>query len=301
MITFAADVNIWRFQPHPEVWFIVLATIGLAVYAVRVIGPKVQAAAPVYSRLNRNAFLVGLVALWIASDWPMHDVSEEYLYFVHMIQHLLITFIVPPLFLMAVPEWLGRLIVSEEGTAGVWIRRLSRPVAAGFAFNFVVALTHTKVVVNTSVDSGIFHYVVHLIVFLTALLMWIPVVSPLPELRSTKPGQMIYLFMMSILPTIPAAFLTFAQVPLYRSYDHPVRLWGVTVTEDQQYAGLIMKLGGGIFLWTVIAFIFFQWTRNHAGREVQMRKVNRDGEVVLTFEEVQQAFDAASPAPADRS
>ena len=308
----AADTDIWRFQPHPEVWMIVLSTIALGFYAVRVVGPKaVAAGTPVASRQNRISFGVGLVVLWIAADWPMHDISEEYLYFVHMIQHLLITFVVPPLLLMSVPEWLGRLIVSEDGSAGKWIRRLSRPVAAGALFNFAVAVSHITVVVNASVESGLFHYLVHLMVFTTAMLMWIPVVSPLPELRSTPPGQMIYLFMMSIIPTIPAAFLTFARNPIYEAYDHPVRLWGISVVQDQQAAGVIMKLIGGFYLWTVIAIIFFTWSSSQEKSSRNMRRVGADGTVtpsldvsddgeVLTFEDVQEVFETVPPAPAEQ-
>ena len=161
-----ADIDIWRYQPHPEVWMIVGFTVALGFYAVRVIGPKVvPAGTPITTRQQRRSFGVGVLLLWIASDWPMHDISEEYLYFVHMFQHLMITFLIPPLMLMAVPEWLGRLIVSSDGSAGTWIRRLSRPVAAGFLFNFFVAITHLTQVVNTSVSNGLFHYAIHLAVF----------------------------------------------------------------------------------------------------------------------------------------
>lgn len=298
---FAAEVDIWRYQPHPEVWLVIAGALALATYAVRVIGPKaVRPGEAIVTRRNNIAFGVGLALLWFAADWPMHDISEEYLYFVHMIQHLLLTFIIPPILLLAVPEWLGRLMVSESGTAGVWIRRLSRPVAAGFLFNLGAALVHFKVVVNTSVDVGVFHYLVHFVVFSTALLMWIPVVSPLPELRISKPGQMLYLFLMSILPTIPAAFLTFANQPLYESYDHPVRLWGISVIQDQQAAGVVMKLAGGIYLWAVITYLFFTWAKSGERTDRQMRRVNADGEVVLTFEQVQEAFETSPSAPADQ-
>ena len=51
------------------------------------------------------------------------------------------------------PEWLARLIVSEDGSTGVWVRRLTRPVTAAVLFNVVVALTHLTWVVNTSIGS----------------------------------------------------------------------------------------------------------------------------------------------------
>ena len=171
-IILGADLDIWRYQPHPEVWLIVGAAVGLGFWATQVIGPKVVTdGSPIVTARQRRAFIAGVILLWIASDWPMHDISEEYLYFVHMIQHLMLTFVIPPLLLMAIPEWLARLIVSNDGTSGAWIKRMSRPVIAGFLFNFVVAITHTTQVVNTSVEIGVFHYFVHLVVFVSALLM----------------------------------------------------------------------------------------------------------------------------------
>ena len=67
---------------------------------------------------NKIAYVAGIAVLWIASDWPLHDISEEYLYSAHMIQHLLISMIVPPLLLTAMPEWLARLIISDQGRVG---------------------------------------------------------------------------------------------------------------------------------------------------------------------------------------
>ena len=153
----------------------------------------------------------------------------------------------------------GALIVSPDGSVGVWVRRLTRPVAAAVLFNVLVALTHLTYVVNTSIGNGVFHYLVHLTIFVAALLMWMPVVSPLPELRAGYAGQGLYLFLNSVLPTVPGGFLTFAQQPLYEVYDHPIRLWGITVTDDQQAAGLIMKLGGGFYIWLIIGVVFFKW------------------------------------------
>lgn len=299
----AADLDIWRYQFHPEVWLIVAAGIGFGFYATRVIGPKVvPAGESVVTAAQKRYFGLAMFLLWLASDWPMHDISEEYLYSVHMVQHLLITLVVPPLLLLAIPEWLARLVVSSDGESGTWVRRWSRPVVAGLLFNVIVAFTHLTWVVNTSIEVGLFHYFVHLVVFVSALLMWQPVVSPLPELRVTPPGQVIYLFLMSVLPTVPGAFLTFAEGALYEVYDHDVRLWGLDITSDQQGAGLIMKLGGGTYLWIIIAFVFFRWAGKSEDRTqgtiVRRRTSDDDGRPVseLTYEQVQQAFESSPPA-----
>jgi len=302
MTFLAADTDIWRYQAHPEVWLIVATILAFGYWVIRVLGPKaVPAGEPVVTRRQKMFFAGAVLLLWAASDWPMHDISEEYLYGVHMVQHMLITLVIPPLFLLSVPEWLARLIVSTDGTSGIWVRRLTRPVTAAVLFNVLIAVTHMKTIVNFSIENGVFHYFVHLCVFSAALLMWMPVVSPLPELRASYPGQMIFLFLNSVLPTVPGAFLTVAESPLYRVYDHDVRVWGISAVDDQQFAGLIMKLGGGFYIWAIIAFLFFRWVSSNEltlrpGNDAIVRSADplaSDAEATLTFEEVQTAFERA--------
>ena len=248
------DYDLWRWTPHPEVWVIVLAALAVGVYVVRVLAP---AAGEAVERRRKACYLAAVGLLWLASDWPVHDISEEYLYSVHMVQHLLITLVVPPLLLLATPEWIARRVVDPSRPSA---RRLLRPVVVGVTFNLVVAVTHIPWVVNLSADNGVFHYAIHLVLFVTAIAMWLPVCGPFEELRLQPLPKMFYLFAMSVLPTVPAGFLTFAQSTIYEAYDTPLRLWGVTVAGDQQMAGLIMKIVGGLYLWMIIAAVFFRWS-----------------------------------------
>jgi len=267
-----ASPDPWRWQAHPEVWFLVVAVIAFGWWATRVIGPRVvPVGEPITTPFQRRVFLVATVLLLVSADWPVHDIAEEHLYAVHMVQHLVITFIVPPLFLLAMPDWLARLLVLDEGRGSRVLRRMAHPVVAGVLFNSLIALTHWSGVVQWSFDSGAFHYGVHLALFLSALLMWVPVAAPLPELRISVPGQMIYLFLMSVIPTIPAAWLTFAEGTVYRHYDDGYQAFGVTVRSDQQAAGLIMKLLGGFYLWGIIIVKFIGYSRIHHRENQQMR------------------------------
>ncbi len=293
-----AGVDFFRWQPHPEVWLLLVGIVALALFAVRVIGPKVLTdGSPIVTRRQRGWFAAGLVVLWAASDWPLHDISEEYLYSAHMLQHLLLAFVAPPLFLLATPTWLARLVVGDGWFAGRVLRRLARPVVAGVLFNFVVLFTHWQNVVNTSVANAPVHYGVHVLVVFSALLMWLPVCGPVPELRMSLPGQMIYLFLMSIVPTVPAAWLTFAEGVVYSAYDTPARLWGLSATTDQQLAGLIMKLAGGTYLWGLIVVLFFRWASRHEAAERAGRVVTE--RELLTWEQVEAEFERLGPAPKD--
>ncbi|MBO31305.1 MAG: hypothetical protein CL439_07885 [Acidimicrobiaceae bacterium] len=250
----------WRWQPHPEVWLLVLAVIFFGFWAKR-IGPKVlPAGTPIATTPQKICFVVAVLLLYLAADWPVHDIAEEHLYFVHMIQHVVITLIVPPLFLLALPSWLARLIILEGGYGSKIIRRLSHPITAALIFNGLSALTHWTSVVQWSYESGIFHYFVHLTLFISGLLMWMPVVSPLKELRISPPAQMLYLFLISVIPTIPSAWLTFAEGTVYKHYDDGFEMWGISVVTDQQAAGAIMKIIGGFYLWGIILVKFFRYT-----------------------------------------
>jgi len=253
-----AQADPWRFQWHPEVWLLVAFLTAAYVYMVRVIGPRaVPAGTPVVTRFNIGCFVAAMVMMWIASDWPMHDISEEYLYSAHMLQHMMLSYFLPPLVLMATPEWLLRVLVGT-GRGYRVLAFFTRPVIAAVLFNMIVIITHIPDVVAASVESGPLHYSLHLAVVVFSLLMWMPVVGPFPELQMTPIGKCIYLFIQSLVPTIPAAWLTFADGAVYKSYDQPVRVWGMSVVADQQLAGAIMKTGGSIFLWSVIIYLFFR-------------------------------------------
>lgn len=292
----ATSADAWRWQAHVEVWVLVLGVLAMALYAVRVVGPKVVPhGRPVVTARQQGFFWAGLILLWVASDWPIHDIAEEYLFSVHMVQHLLLSLIVPPLFLLATPTWLARLVVPEGSRVDRVIGQLARPVVAGFLFNLVVAVTHIPSVVNASIESGPLHYAVHVLVVSSAFLMWTPVCGPFPERRMPMPGQMVYLFLMSILPTIPAAWLTFAEGTVYTGYDTPFRLWGVTLASDQQAAGMIMKVVAGFYLWGLIFTLFFRWAHRHA--QADEAGITASEKDVLTWNDVEDEFRRIPPPP----
>jgi len=210
----------------------------------------------------------------VASDWPVHDVAEGYLYSFHMVQHLLLTMGVALLLLVGTPAWMARRVLGA-GRRLRAVRTMSRPVTGLIQFNIILVLSHWPVVVEATVRYDALHFLAHSVLLLSALLMWMPVASPLPEIsRAKPPTQMLYLFLQTVVPTIPASFLTFNSRPLYPIYATFPRLWGISALTDQQTAGLIMKIIGGLYLWLVIAVVFFRW---YASEERQAQ----GGEVLL--------------------
>jgi len=208
-------------------------------------------------------------AIVVASEWPVHDLAEGFLYSVHMIQHLILSLVVPPLLLAGMPAWLARALLP--GRAMRMARALTRPFVALIIFNAGIVFLHWPVIVNGSVGNEAGHFGLHALLLGISLIMWTPVLSPLLELpRLSYPGQMMYLFLQSIVPTVPASFLTFGDRPLYRVYETFVHPWGISTLADQRTAGLIMKLLGGFVLWGFIAVIFFRWAKIERDEGVDM-------------------------------
>ena len=297
----SAAAEPWKFHAHPEVWLLIAGIIVLGIYSVRVIGPKVvPVGAPIVTTKQRAAFVAGVIVLWLVSDWPLHDIAENYLYSAHMVQHMLMMFIAAPLFLLATPRWLADLLLADRTRPARAVLWLTRPLPAGVIFNAVIVVLHWPGVVKMSVQSGPIHYSMHLLLFSSALLMWMPVCGPIEERRLYAPAKMLYLFLQSVVPTVPAGFLVFAENPVYKVYDHGPRLWGIGVLGDQQVAGAIMKLVGGLFLWVVITVVFFRWAaieqRKDRRPAVNTPTVLPDG---LTFEGVSDTFDRLGPAQSE--
>jgi len=286
----AVNTQPWRFQQHIEVWVLVVAVTASYIYAIRVIGPRVVTSGRVMTRKQLVAVVFGVLFLWLASDWPIHDISEEYLYSVHMFQHMVYSYFVPPLILIATPSWLFDLIFASRRSRTV-MQFMTKPVVAGLLFNCVVMITHIPALVNQSVSNGPLHYALHVLVVTTSLLMWFPICGPDRSRHLGYGAKMIYLFLMSVVPTVPAAWLTFAEGAVYKHYDIAVRVWGLSVTTDQQLAGAIMKTGGSIFLWSIMIFIFF---KRFIGKFFAEASYAPQAEPVLTFDEVENVFKSTA-------
>jgi len=270
-------------HPHPSVW-LVLGGIWVA-YLVTVRRHRAVAGGPSDGRRRTTLFSVGMACLWLGADWPVHDLAEGYLYSAHMAQHLLFTLVAPPLLIAGMPAWMWRDILRPR-----WLflafRFLTRPIVALILFNGLLLFTHWPEVVDASVRSELTHFSLHVLLFGSAILMWWPVMSPLVELPPlTPPAQMIYLFVQSLAPTIPASFLTFGHTLLYPVYGTFPRIWGISALNDQLIAGLLMKLVGGFILWGFVATIFFRW---HA-------REKRDGWDALALRHVERELRSKVP------
>jgi putative membrane protein len=266
------------FEIHPDVWLIVGAIAAAYVVALVRLGP-LYAPNPQRpaTRLQMTCFGASMLTMFVASEWPIHELGERYLFSIHMVQHLTYSLVCAPLLLLGTPAWLARLVLERLHLLRV-VRVLSRFVPAMIVYNVVLIVTHTPAVVSWGLGSGVAHFSLHALLLLSSLIVWMPVVSPLPEVpRLQPPLRMAFLFMQSVLPTIPAAFLAYGSSPLYKDYEHYARLWGISVGSDESMAGAVMKTAGGVVLWIVIAIVFFRWFAAEESTSGPVRrKLSRD-------------------------
>jgi putative membrane protein len=107
--------------------------------------------------------------------------------------------------------------------------------------------------------------------------MWVPVIGFNDEIRPISPAAKIgYLFLQSLLPTIPASFLAFGTEPLYSAYVMSDNIFSISVINDQTLAGLILKLGGGIILWISILVIWMRWYQDEKTFDDVVRNNSND-------------------------
>lgn len=248
------------FHMHADVLLLAVVLEGGYLWALSRLRPaETSAGERAVSRRHIAWYSAGVATLVVATAWPVHDLAERYLLSVHMTQHLLLSLVVPPMLLLGMPPWLLRKVISPAPLR--WVARyLTRPMIALVLFNGVIVLTHWPALVDVMLRHHALHLMGHVALFGSATLMWWPVVDPLPETPGlSHPGRMLYLFLQSVVPTVPASFLTFGREPLYAFYAEAPRVWGLSAITDQTVAGLIMKLAGGLILWGVIAVIFFRW------------------------------------------
>jgi putative membrane protein len=214
------------------------------------------------SGLQKLSFYAGLFVIFASLNGPLHDLSDYYLFSAHMVQHLLLSLLVPPLLIGGLTGEMLRPLVRHPAAFAL-ARRVTRGAAAFAIFNVVVAVWHIPEVYGTAMAYHPVHILQHLMFMATATLMWWPILSPLPELpRLAYPGQMLYCFLMSLPMSIIAIYITMADHVLYTAYASAPRVWGIAPQMDQYIGGLIMWIPGGLFFYVVMTFVFFRWAKH---------------------------------------
>jgi putative membrane protein len=204
-------------------------------------------------------FGLGLIVIYVSLASPLHDISERYLFTAHMVQHLLLTLVVPPLLLLGTPGWMLSPLV-RPGLVRRLAAWLTSPLIAFILFNVAFALSHLPALYDLTLENHGAHVVEHLIFMGTAVLMWWPILSPMPELpRIAAPVQILYVFFQTIPSSAVGALITLSESPLYQMYASAPRVFGLSALMDQQIGGALMWVGGGVYFLILATVIFFVW------------------------------------------
>ncbi len=258
----------WNAEPSIVLGLGALTTLYFVAWArwrERLGGP------PDVNRLQVACFSAAIFVLILALVSPIASIGDELLFSIHMLQHLLITLVMPPLLLAGTPGWMIQHLFRPRWV--LWVaRHLTRPLPAYLTFNTLFAISHVPAVYDVIFSNQALHILEHLLLMATSVLLWWPVLSPVPQLpRLSYPAQMLYVFLQTLGGVAVGSFLSLGSTPLYAKYANSPGMWGMTPLVDQQVGGLMMWVGGGTYFFGALAVIFFIWANRDAADQARER------------------------------
>jgi putative membrane protein len=254
------NLTAWSLDPS-------LVYVGLAA-ALYLLGSRKRGGP---TPLQATAFFAGLLTIVIALDSPLDDYADE-LFWAHMLQHVLLLTVAPPLFLLGRPwptMWralpLGpRTAVARTMARARWtapLRALARPLPAWILFNATVVGWHIPAAYNATLTNGTVHVLEHIMFFFTGLLFWARVIDPGPlRPRLVWPVRIAYAAGAMVVGWMLAITLVMVPHPLYSFYgDLASRPGGLTAMDDQQIAAGVMWVLGSISYTVTFLIGFYRW------------------------------------------
>jgi putative membrane protein len=203
-------------------------------------------------------FGLGLLTLWLALETPIDTISDHYLDSVHMLQHVLLGFVAPPLMLLGLsPQMVGRL-VRVPG-----LRAITEPVPAQVIAGLVMIGWHLPPLYNATLYSEPLHVVEHLTFIAAGIVMYWPMLEATSAYArwQMSPGARLLYMLVATLPQDGVALaLIFSRVPFYDYYTHAPRLVAsLTPVIDQTVAGAVLMILGKATLTVAAIAVFFRW------------------------------------------
>jgi putative membrane protein len=242
------------FGEHPSI------PIGVAILIASYLGAcRVAGRRP--SRRNAMWFALAMAAI-LYTHTELDELADARIFSMHMAQHLLETFVIPPLLLLGTPGWMLRPLLLNRAIKPI-ARVLTNPLVAFLIFSTVFVTAHFPPIFEHMCRDENFHIFLHLLFMASGVLLWWPILSPVPELpRLSYPAQILYLFLLMIPMTAVAAPITLATHVIYPWYTEAAHGWGLNPIDDQVLGGLIMWIGQGTYLMFIFTFIFYKWSQS---------------------------------------
>jgi cytochrome c oxidase assembly factor CtaG len=203
-------------------------------------------------------FGLGLVVLWVALETPLDTISDYYLDSVHMLQHVLLGFVSPPLMLLGLSPQMIERIVRVPG-----VRAMTEPVPAQLIAGLVMIAWHLPPLYDATLYSGPLHVVEHVMFIGAGLVMYWPMLeatSAHARWHMSPGAKLIYVLVATLPQDGVALALIFSRVPFYEFYTHAPRLIpSLTPLIDQTVAGAVLMVLGKATLAVAAIAIFLRW------------------------------------------
>ncbi len=223
------------------------------------------------------SFVSGLLVILGSLNGPIHDLSDFYLFSVHMAQHLLLTMVLPPFLIAGIPGWLVAHLVRNSSVRAT-ARFVTRPLVAGTLFSATLILWHTVGAYDLMMRDHEIHVATHLMFMVVAVIMWWPVMSPSPSVPPIGYGmRMLYLFVIGLPMQLVAAIISLSDDLLYPWYQVAPRTWNLSALDDQKLGGLLMWVPGNMWLWGAMSVAFFRWAKHERKQEGMPKAVGEGG------------------------
>lgn len=269
-------LSTWSGDPLP--WIGIVLAVTLYLVAVRIVD-RAHPATRV-PRWRIAAWLAGVAVLALALVSAVHIYAGS-LFTVHMVQHLLLAMVAPPLLALGAPTTLTLRAASPNVRRSVLLPVLhSRPVRAiswppvGWTFFAVVMwATHFSPLFNAALENQTLHSAEHVLYLLAGVLFWWPVVGADPiRWRLSPIGRMVYLAAQMPFNTAVGLAIYFAPTILYPHYALLGRTWGPAPAIDQQVAGIVMWGIGDVILLGALVLAIEAWLRADEKRSRRKRE-----------------------------
>jgi putative membrane protein len=215
-------------------------------------------------------FVLGVLVLALALISPIDPLGDQYLFSAHMLQHLLLILVVPPLLIIGVsPErltgWMQHASVRRAESV------LAKPSAAWTSNMLMMTLWHIPTLYNAANAVTAIHIFEHMTFLVTGSMFWWPIFTPLQQERLQPGRAMLYLFGAAVVSTVLGILITFLPVGHYRPYLHPSdelgalhlirNTWGISAAEDEKLAGLLMWVPACTIYFGVMLMELGRWYR----------------------------------------
>ncbi len=253
---------------------VMLLTLLFAIAYFLMTGPfhqRFDRATPATTK-QKILFVFALILFYAAQGSPISYYGHHYLFSLHMLQQSILYFALPPLVLLAVPEWLWARIFQPKWLKTL-LRIMTQPLVAALLFNTLFSFYHIPFIFDAAALNHEWMSVYHVVLLLTAFSMWWPIVSPLSDNQKQLAGlkKLAYIFANGVLITPACALIIFAENPLYATYMQAPQLFeSLNTFSDQRLGGIIMKLVQELVYGSVLAYVFYNWYKQEKQDDLPM-------------------------------